>query len=143
MFWRSFACTHRPWPPCPFRGHRNSEPTATGRLSADLAQVYQEHTVLYKHRKRRRVPSRVSSPGGSRGVRQLADQHLPIQPRALPRLIQQPRLVLFICVPILLLNAFQIAPVSAGPSSAKTGRAALALSVIFLNGPTGGPIVIF
>ena len=51
-------------------------------------------------------------------MRQLADQHLPIQPRALPRLIQQPRLVLFY------LRSYtppegvpDIAPVSACPSS--------------------------
>ena len=42
------------------------------------------------------------------GMRQFADQHLSIQPRALPGFIQQPRLVPFICVPILLPNAFQI-----------------------------------
>jgi len=39
---------------------------------------------------------------------QFADQHFPIQPRALARFIQQPRLGLLIRVPVFVPNAFEV-----------------------------------
>lgn len=48
MFWHSFACTHRPWPPCPSRGPGNNEPASTARASDGLAQVYRKLTEVCK-----------------------------------------------------------------------------------------------
>jgi hypothetical protein len=49
MFWHSFACTHRPWPPCPSRGPGNNEPASTARASDGLAQVYRIDRPIFPH----------------------------------------------------------------------------------------------
>lgn len=69
--------------------------------------------------------------GGGAGMRQLPDQHLPAQPRSLPRFVQQPRLPLLVGLAILLSDAGQIllSRVHVHLHS-QTGRATLALRLL-------------